>query len=128
MKKLLIILFFASVIFSVVSYAQNIDINSIAGKYEGTEDGIESDIEIKFIGNNKFVVEGFAVNWQGHTGDFTLTGEYYNNKIICTDYEYGYILEINIIDKNSFYIKDNAAEVGYFGMNVGFEGKYKRVN
>lgn len=127
MKKIIVCLFI-TFIFSVVSYAQNVDINSIAGKYERTEDGIESNIEIKFIGNNKFVVEGFAVNWQGHTGDFTLTGEYYNNKIICEDYEFGYILEINIIDKNSFYVEDNAYELAYFGMNVGFEGKYKRVN
>ncbi len=115
-------------IFSILSYAQNFDISSIAGKYEGTDDDIESDIEIKFIGNNKFKVEGLAINWQGNMGEFNLTGEYYNNKIICADYEYGYILEINIIDKNSFYIEDNAAEVGYFGMNVGFAGKYKRVN
>lgn len=127
MKKIIVCLFI-TFIFYIISYAQNVDINSIAGKYEGAEDGIESNIEIKFIGNNKFVVEGFAINWQGHTGDFTLMGEYYNNKIICEDYEFGYILEINIIDKNSFYVEDNAYELGYFCMNVGFEGKYKRVN
>lgn len=121
MKKIIFCLP-AIFVFSIISYAQNFNISSIAGKYEGTDDDIENNIEIKFI------VEGFAINLQGSTGEFNLTGEYYNNKIICSDYEYGYILEINIIDKNSFYIEDNAIDIGYFGMNVGFEGKYKRVN
>ena len=127
MKKIIICLSI-NFIFYLVSYSQNFDISSIAGKYSCSEYGVESDIEIKFIGNNRFAVEGFAINWQGNTGEFNLTGNYYNNKIICKDYEFGYILEINIIDKNSFYVKDNAGGTGYFGMNVGFEGKYKRVN
>ena len=131
MKKIIIYLTF-TLLLSLYLYSQNISLRSLSGKYKCINGHIESEIEIIFIENDKFYIEGFAISTVGgHShGLIEKSLAYYDrnkNKIIYKD-EYGYILEASIIDTNRLYIKDNAISKSYFGMGVSFEGNYNRIN
>lgn len=128
MKKIIIYLIFT---FLLSLYSQNINLKSLSGKYECVNGYIESEIEIKYIDDNKFYIEGFAISTIGghNYGFIEKSLVYYDrnkNKIIYLEDEY--ILEISIIDVNRLYIKDNAISKSYFGMGISFEGSYKRIN
>lgn len=130
MKK--IILCFIFVLLSAAYfYPQNISLKSLSGKYECVNGNIKSEIEINFIEDNKFYIEGFAISDAGghNCGIIEKSLAYYDrrrNKIVYNEYEYE--LYISIISMNHLYIIDNAISKSYFGMGISFEGLYNRAD